>query len=190
MITSDRLIGMSKLVARSFLMLLPSTYLALSAANPSLSRAEERLPKIGSLEGFGTCLDQSYDPDGCLERAEAFFKKQPAQRFGAAKLVRVKVNAERALPLFDKALSGKFDKQLCTDEDLQLAVVAGLGVPAHYAAVPLAQTLLGKRCFAELRAAVQKEMDDAPGGYVADNACPVFAAQGSPCKAAEAPKRN
>jgi hypothetical protein len=167
--------------------MLPSAYFALTA-NTGVGWAEEKLPKIGSLQEFGTCLDQGYELETCLKGAAVFLKKQPAQRFGAAKLVRVKLNGERALPLFETSLAGKFDKQLCADEDLKLAVIAGLGVPSDYASVPLAKLILGKRCFAELRAAVQKEVEESPDGYTASNACPVFAELGSPCKAASTSK--
>jgi hypothetical protein len=155
--------------------------LSLLIAVPSVAFAQKPL-KISSIEDFEACVDNTGGSDSCLSALTTYLKKAPGQQFAGAKSVRLKFNAEVAVPFFDRALAGKFDQKLCADDDLKLAIEAGLGVPSSYKVVPQAQRILGKKCFAELKPGVRKLVDEDPTGYVAQNACVVFAENKEPCK--------
>ena len=92
------------------------------------------------LKGIEGCFGQtngywsSYGLDNCVKLALRFVDNSNGDRVLAlkvAKVARKSMNAYSAVPFFKRALGPK-DTAACKDEDLKLAVVAGLGLPTDY----------------------------------------------------------
>lgn len=166
-------------------MIKPNLLIAtLVLVTPTLATAENK-PKVSSVAEFTDCIDTGWGPEACLTALKAFVKKNPGLRFAAGKAVRVAVNHEAALPYFETAMAGKFDRKLCADEDLRLVVIGNLSRPEGKQTVA-ARKLLGGVCWTDLAGPIKKEIATAPGGYLADNACPVMEQKKDPCTHAPA----
>ena len=109
--------------------------------------------------------------DQCLRLATRFVDNtavNAALALRVAKLAR-KETPTGSLSLFKRALVG--NPAACKDEDLALAVVAGLNTSPETASATDARAMMGT-CWDALREAVVKAFDaDSKGGYVHLNAC-------------------
>lgn len=110
-------------------------------------------------------LEACMDPhiaNACMEIAERVVKAVPGDRAFAlqvAKLGRRSVPAYEALPLFALALGPNGNATVCKDEDLELAVIAGLARPEGEDALTQA-TLIGfAMCWSALMKPILDELD-------------------------------
>jgi hypothetical protein len=94
------------------------------------------------------------------------------------KITRKNQNHYVAVPFFKWALEQKKDASFCGDEDLKLAVVAGLGLPPDYENAAGARQIAANACWDALKADIKKELVESAGGYYRDNACAVLKAKG------------
>ena len=139
---------------------------------------------------YENCV-RSFRDEDCLISLEKLVQAKPKEAMSAGKLVRHKFNAPVALRFFEVAAKQN-SKDFCKDEDVQLAVVAGLALPKDYPDAGRALKLFSGACYADQEAAVVKEVSgDAGNSYLKDNACPVLQKHGkapASCQAASAAK--
>jgi hypothetical protein len=127
------------------------------------------------LEGFSLCYQHERQPrpPTCNERFLAFIDADPNNAelaMKAGKLVRLNQNHSLATPFFRRALARHKDADECKDEDLQLAVLAGLGLPPDYAQAADARELAGNLCADALTEPIVRKFAE-EGGYFKENAC-------------------
>lgn len=136
-------------------------------------------------KGLEGCFEQtngywsSYGLDNCVKVGLRFVDNSNGDRVLAlkvAKLARKSMNHYDAVPFFKRALGPK-DTAACKDEDLKLAVVAGLGLPPEYPKATESKAIM-TTCWDDLKDAVLKAFEeDSKGGYVHQNTCDVLLAK-------------
>jgi hypothetical protein len=141
--------------------------------------AQERLI-FKSLADLDKCAaNNSYDTGYCLEPLQKYAKTHPKELFAIGKRARLQFKHWVALQFFEPALGTAPTAAQCADEDVSLAIVSGLSMPAGDPPNAIARRLLSGKCFASVRSAVEKEIISANGeGYVPQHACPIFAKKG------------
>lgn len=127
------------------------------------------------LAGFALCYEneRTPKPPTCNERLLAFLDGDPNNfdlAMKAGKLVRLNQNHYFATPFFKRALANHKGAPECKDEDLQLAVIAGLGLPPDYTQAADARELAANLCADALAGPIAKELASS-GGYFKENAC-------------------
>jgi hypothetical protein len=144
-----------------------------------------------SLADLDKCAaNNSYDTGYCLEALQKYAKSHPKELFEIGKRARLQFNHSVALQFFEPALGTSPAAEKCADEDVSLAIVSGLSQPADNAPNGIARRLLSGKCFASVRAAVEKEIVSSNGaGYLPQHACPIFAKKGIKLTACE-PKKE
>ena len=144
-----------------------------------------------SLADLDRCAaNNSYDTGVCLEPLQRYAKAHPKELFTIGKRARLQFTHWAALQFFEPALGASPAAAKCADEDVSLAIVSGLSMPADAAPNAIARRLLSGRCFASVRTAVEKEIVSANGaGYLPQHACPIFATKGVKLRACE-PKKE
>jgi hypothetical protein len=102
----------------------------------------------------------------CMELAENAVKAVPGDRAFALKVAKLArrnpvLFAEDALPLFALALGAKDNATICNDEDLKLAVFAGLGLPDGEGDARLTQatSIAFESCWTALMKPILDELD-------------------------------
>jgi hypothetical protein len=131
-----------------------------------------------------------YDTGVCLEPLQKYAKAHPKELFAIGKRARLQFTHWAALQFFEPALGMSPTPAQCADEDVGLAVVSGLSMPADAAPNAIARRLLNGACFSAVRGAVEKEITSANGeGYLPQHACPIFANKGVKPSACE-PKKE
>jgi hypothetical protein len=143
-----------------------------------------------SLADLDRCAaNNSYDTGVCLESLQKYAKAHPRELFAIGKRARLQFKHWVALEFFEPGLGAAPTAAKCADEDLSLAIVSGLAMPAENAPNAIARRLLNGKCFTAVRSAVEKEIASANGeGYVPQHACPIFAKKGVKLSACE-PKK-
>jgi hypothetical protein len=144
---------------------------------PTLKKSPVFMAKRGEvgLKGVETCYRE--DPGAyaeCHKNALELIAADPSTdlAFKAGKVVRLNQNAAAAVPFFAKAMKGRKGAAECKDDDLKLAVIAGLGQPTEYSDVPLAKEIASEDCFDALKDALKTEMGSSgKGSYFFTNAC-------------------
>ncbi len=133
-----------------------------------------------SLADLDRCAAKnSYDTGVCLEALQKYAKSNPKESFAIGKRARLQFKHWVALQFFEPGLGASPTAAQCADEDVSLAVVSGLSMPADAAPNGIARRLLGGKCFSSLRIMVEKEILSANGeGYLPQHACPIFAKKG------------
>lgn len=130
-------------------------------------------------KGLKGCFDQtggywgSYGLENCVKIGLRFVDNAPDDRATAlkiAKLARRNMTAYYAVPFFKRALGAKDNKAACKDEDMKLAVLAGLGLPPDYDNAKEAKTIASGACWAELKGPMVKALEGETG-YLRDNLC-------------------
>jgi hypothetical protein len=115
----------------------------------------------------------SYGLENCVKLGLRFVDNSNQDRALAlkvAKVARKSMNAYGAVPFFKRALGPK-DTAACKDEDLKLAVVAGLGLPADNANATESKAIMAT-CWTDLKEPVMTAFEgDSKGGYVKQNTC-------------------
>jgi hypothetical protein len=156
---------------------------------PHLLRSSAFMTKRGEAGKIASerCLRDSYVGQHCIDMMKDFLKTSNTGAdvgFAFGKITRRNQNHYVAVPFFKWALDqkrtapGRDDAGMCTDEDLKLAVVSGLGLPPDYENAKAARDIAEKACFDALKAEIQKELVANEGGYYRDNACAVLKAKG------------
>ena len=92
-----------------------------------------------------------------------------------AKVARKGMNAYNAVPLFKRAVAANKGPAVCKDEDLKLATVAALGLPADDEQQGDARGL-ADACWGDLRAPILAGLKADDNGYTKDNSCAVLKA--------------
>lgn len=127
------------------------------------------------LKAYQGCFENSYWIDECLDHAYKFIDADAANTelaFKMGKLVRVNAKHWASLRYFQKALAGKDAKKYCADEDVKLAVLSGLALPASYDALPIAKDVAQGACWDNLKKPIVEAFNaDSENGYVRTNAC-------------------
>jgi hypothetical protein len=130
-------------------------------------------------KGVEGCFEQtngywgSYGLDNCVKLGLRFVDNSGGDRVLAlkvAKVARKSMNAYSAVPFFKRALGAK-DTAACKDEDLKLAVVAGLGLPPEYPNAVESKAIM-TTCWSDLSEPVVAAFEaDSKGGYTRQNTC-------------------
>ena len=146
----------------------------LQSDQPVRSSTPSEDASSSALNDFEACVRRGGDDRGCLDRLKNAIRKNPKDELAAARLVRRNFNSSVALPFFEPLLA-RNSTSICTDEDLSLAVVSGLGLPGDYAEAAIARTIFSDRCHASLEAAVIKALAGESGAsFLKKNACPIL----------------
>jgi hypothetical protein len=133
---------------------------------------------LKSLADLDKCVDR-YDSDICLEALQKYAKAHPQELFAIGKRARLQFKHWVALQFFEPALGTTPTAAKCADEDVSLAIVSGLSMPADAAPTKIARRLLSGKCFASVRTMVEKEIvSENSVGYLSQHACPIFANKG------------
>lgn len=123
---------------------------------------------------FSSCFKQSWSGGECLELLAGFVDQDPKNldlQLKAAKLVRLNQFHYVAVPFFVRAVDEK-DAKACLDEDLRLAVIAGLGLPSDYDNAKGAKKLAFEMCWSALSDHVAGEFHkNSKGSYYFTNTC-------------------
>ncbi len=123
---------------------------------------------LGELKDYEKCQADSYSGRPCQDALERWVKDHPDDVFKAGKLTRLKMNAAVAVPFFAQAFDKK--KGDCKDQDVQLAVVAGLNLPeTDKEVVAQSKKIAFELCYNEMKEAILKETQ--VGSYLFKNAC-------------------
>jgi hypothetical protein len=106
----------------------------LGRRHPHLMKLPEFTEKRAAvgLTAIESCFRQTWSGGECVELLLGFVDADPDNSelaLRAAKLVRRSQNAYVAVPFFQRATGGEKNAKACLDEDLRLAVIAGLGLP-------------------------------------------------------------
>jgi hypothetical protein len=149
---------------------------------PVIKKSAKVMSKRGDvgLTVHGWCFRNSYDIDYCNKSLMTFISKDPQNldlAFKAGKLVRLNANHYVAAPYFRRALVTPGTTRKCTDEDVLLTVMAGLGLPSDYALFKDTLVIVNGACFNELKSPILAEIKKNEGGYFKDNACAALAAK-------------
>ncbi len=149
---------------------------------PQLAQSKEFMAKRDDAGKLAAelCLNDAWQAD-CLGMMRSFMKApntSPEVAFAFGKTVRRHQNHSIAVPFFESALRQKKDAAWCSDEDLTLAVVAGLGLPPDFEGAPGARYIAAAPCYDALRETVRTHLAENPTGYYRDNACAVLEATG------------
>jgi hypothetical protein len=133
-----------------------------------------------SLADLDKCAaNNSYDTGVCLEALQKYAKSHPKESFAIGKRARLQFKHWVALQFFEPGLGASPTAAQCADEDVSLAVVSGLSMPADAAPNKIARRLLSGKCFSSVRIMVEKEISSANGeGYLIQHACPIFVKKG------------
>ncbi|WP_394823552.1 hypothetical protein [Pendulispora albinea] len=150
---------------------------------PALPKSKEFMAKRADVgkKVFTECLQQSYSGKECIQRAKDFVNVDGTERdvaLAIGKIVRQNQFPYVAVPFFQAAVAGTKNNAACADEDLRLAVVAGLALPTNYENASGARDVSANACWTELRAPVLQEFKDNANGYLKDNVCSVLKAKG------------
>ena len=150
------------------------------AATPSLGFAlDERTNEIvlSSLAGFDRCVLDLAESPACLDALRRYANKRLNDSFQAGKRARLNYEPWTALPFFEIAFRKQATDAQCGDEDVLLAVIAGLSRPeSEQATIDLAKDLTANKCWDELQDGLLEAAADAGDRFRA-NACPLFKAK-------------
>jgi hypothetical protein len=149
---------------------------------PALGQSKEFMAKRGDLGKtvFDECFKQSYGGEQCYRMADDFVAVEPNPEvmLAIAKVVRRNQNAYVAVPFFKRAVAAAKDTAPCKDSDLQLAIVAGLGLPPDETNATTSREIATTKCWAELKEPLIAQLRKEGSGYYLDNACRVLRAKG------------
>ncbi len=124
---------------------------------------------LEKLSDYQFCQTKDYTGDWCHRALEDWVEGHRDDAWEAAKLTRLHMNHWAAIPFFETAQKGsKFD---CKDEDLKLAVVSALNLPAsgNEKIISSAKEMGLKKCRKEILPAVTAEAGT--DSYLFTNVC-------------------
>lgn len=134
--------------------------------HPSLSNAKEfmRMRAELGLEIYQVCFQ--YNDFECYKEFISFVRRDSSNfdiKYKIAKEVRKRMSDAKSIPFFAEALKGQ-NKEYCKDEDLKLALKAGLSKDTNTEEAKSAQEVAFGECFQELISSIKeaiKESDNA-----------------------------
>jgi hypothetical protein len=135
-------------------------------------------------KGFETCFQDSYDPQACRDYALKFVDADPSNgklALAMAKIARRNMFSQNAIPFFTRAVAAG-GAGACKDADLELAVVAALGLSTSDALFTDARTIAAGSCWSDLAAPIVKALDHEDDTYI-ENACALLKAKHQTAKA-------
>ncbi len=140
---------------------------------PALKNDSEFLAvrKHSILGTYSQCLSNNYATGSCLEQLSGTIEKTPDDHdlaMQVGKLVRRKAQNHAAVPFFLLATAGEKEPTQCQDEDLLLAVLAGMELSDSRS--DGARTLAFDRCYKTLHQELLKGFY-ASSGYGTQNYC-------------------
>ena len=158
---------------------------ALVTRYPFLSKSTDFMAKRNDAAKVASdrCLKDSYRGQHCIDQMKEFLKVPGTSNemgFQFGKIVRLHMNHYVAVPFFKWSFdqTKESDAKWCGDEDLRLAIVAGLGLPTDYDDAATSRAIARDRCWAQIKPDATKALLDSPTGYVRDNTCDVMKAKG------------
>jgi hypothetical protein len=131
---------------------------------------------LTSLADFDKCARAIYDGDACLDGLKAYVEKQPKDAFGAGKRARLQYQHWTAISFFAKAFTKAAPPEQCQDEDVGMAVVSALALPADDPNVALGRKV-ADQCWAQIQPKLVSELLDGSASYYKSNTCPMLAAK-------------
>ena len=151
---------------------------------PHLQKSKDFLSQRADLGQVAAeeCFRSSYGGGRCVELMRDFLtppEPPPEIAFAFGKLTRKHQNHYIAVPFFKWAIERKPEASWCADNDLRLAVLAGLGLPPDDEGAVGARQISGGVCWTALSDDLEQELRAEPQGYYRDNACAVLRAKGA-----------
>lgn len=140
------------------------------------SSAFQKISGEAAVKEFEKCTE-GYAHHACTDRLEKFLGQvhPPTDAIlKAGQAINVRFNPSEGIRAFRFGIDEK-NKSLCKEEAVQHSVISALGVPKA-PTLDWAKDIATKFCFAELRQAVETEIDRSGTGYVAINGCAVLKA--------------
>jgi hypothetical protein len=130
--------------------------------NAHALRVKDEQVILDKLSDYGTCHTRKISADYCQEGLSNWVDAHPNDVFEAAKLTRQQMFPWVALPLLVRAFAA--NKGKCADEDVKLAVIAGLGRSENETQpIQDAKKIAFQYCEKELKTAIiQAATDDYP----------------------------
>jgi hypothetical protein len=139
-------------------------------------RAKDGQVILDELNDYDMCQSRDYSGEWCQDALVRWVQMNPNDAFKAGKMTRRKMNAWGAIPFFAQAFDMK--KGDCKDEDVKLAVMSALDLPASYdKVIKQAKTIGLEICINEFKDQIAKEAS--PGGYMFKNSCKELMAKGA-----------
>jgi hypothetical protein len=151
---------------------------------PHLEKSKDFLSQRAGLGKLAAeeCFRSSYGGGRCVELMRDFLlppEPAPEVAFAFGKLTRKNQNHYIAVPFFKWAFERKPEASWCRDDDLRMAVLAGLGLPPDDEGAVGARQITGGVCWATLSGQVEEELRTQSQGYYRDNVCAVLRAKGA-----------
>jgi hypothetical protein len=148
----------------------------LLSTNPSLKAHKDFMKKRGEigLIALKDCFGHIYDTADCGEYLKKFTAKDPDNLdlwFDAGKLARSNMKHWAAVPYFKRALLKPSDKRSCKDEDVRLAIVAGMDSPET--SIQKDSSALAETCWSDVKNAVVAEFSGSNSTFK-QNVCPLL----------------
>jgi hypothetical protein len=141
----------------------------------------EKRNEVGLQAFSNSCFPSNWLADECNKALKTFVEQDrgnTALAFQAGKVARLNLKSWAATPYFFMAIKQAGDPR-CKDEDVSLAVISALGLPAEsYKEVVDQAKDLSVKCWQAIGPALLKELNDS-SGYLADNSCPILKSQGA-----------
>ena len=126
------------------------------------------------LKAYTACFQLDYATEECFQHALKYVDNDPTNAdlaFKMGKIVRHNAFHYVAMPYFKRAIAIGKGGAMCKDEDLKLAVVAGLGLPKDDDKAADARTVAFGACFDDLKKPILDAFKAEESGYLHDNAC-------------------
>ena len=167
--------------------LLMTMLLASFAPAASAFDLDERTNQIvlRSLPDFDRCVLDLSETPACLDALQRYANKRLNDSFQAGKRARLHYQAWTALPFFEIAFRKQATDAQCGDEDVLLAVVAGLSQPdSDQTSIDLARNIALNKCWSEIQEGLIEAISDSEPRFKA-NVCPLMKARDVPIAACE-----
>lgn len=150
---------------------------------PFLTKSQDFMTKRGEAgkSAAERCLADSYRGQHCIDMMKEFLQTtgtSPDVGLAFGKITRKNQHHYVAVPFFKWALDAKKDASFCGDEDLKMAVVAGMGLPPDYDNAIDSRAITSTTCWDTLKADLKTQLVKEPSGYYKDNTCAVLKAKG------------
>jgi hypothetical protein len=132
---------------------------------------------VNSSYGYYYRERQGTTLDDCFSSATKFVDATPDNAelaLAMAKLMRPAASAYSSAPMFKRAVfaAGKHAAAVCKDDDLELSIVAALGLPPDYEEAAAARNT-AEKCFDALKKPMLGAFEE-EGSYFRANACPLL----------------
>ena len=129
-------------------------------------------------KGFEACFRDRYDAQVCRDYALRFVDDDATNgklALAIAKVARHNMFSHLAIPFFTRAIAAS-GAAICKDPDLEVAVIAGLGLDTNDALFTGARAIAATTCWSDLQKPIIKGLAGEGDTYV-DNACALLKAK-------------